>query len=491
MQRRGRHEATLLLESGLHFGHYIAGCASKQVAHLHALKSTLVVNNGIVLDRWARGLLVMLEKLFGCALITKLRLILLMEANFNATNKIVYGNRMLYNVRKYHLMPKEIYSEKNRLADDGTLVKVLFYDIVRQTKLPAGISAVDADNCHSCIAHPIALLVFQVVGVKKEACESIFSTIQDMKFFLRTGFGDSKEYASATGEIKTQGMCQGNGAAPAGWMVDSIAMINAHKQNGHSLHLRSPITNKTIHLAGTLFVDNASVEHLDLNKSETREEAHRALQEGIINWGHLLIATGGALKPAKCFYHIISFSWKPDGSWRYDLNETSNNLDILVPIADGTLTPIDHLPVTTPTKTLGQMTCPTGSSEGALQQMREKAQKWIDKAKGGNLHRRNLWFLLNKQFWQGVAFGISSITASFAELDQCMMKTYYGLLSISRVRRLIRKELRQMDRGFYGCGLPHPGVECFIAQVSKLLTNYGCNTGLGVHLQTSMELMVI
>jgi hypothetical protein len=123
--------------------------------------------------------------------------------------------------------------------------------------------------------------------------------------------------------------------------------------------------------------------------------------------------------------------------------------------------------------------------------MQEKAQKWIDKAKGGNLHRRNLWSLFNKQFWSGVAFRISSITASFAELDQCMMKTYYGLLSISGVQRLIRKELRQMDRGFYGCGLTHPGVECFIAQVSKLLTNYSCNTGLGVHLQTSMELMVI
>jgi hypothetical protein len=78
-------------------------------------------------------------------------------------------------------MPEEIYSEKNRLADDGTLVKVLFYDIVRQTRLPAGISAVDADNCYNHIAHLIALLVFfQAVGIKKEACESIFSTIQGL-----------------------------------------------------------------------------------------------------------------------------------------------------------------------------------------------------------------------------------------------------------------------------------------------------------------------
>jgi hypothetical protein len=241
----------------------------------------------------------MLEKIFGCALITKLRSILLMEADFKAANKIVYGNRMLHKVRQLNLMPEEIYSE---LADDGTLVKVLFYDIVRQTRLPAGISAVDADNCYDRIAHPIASLVFQALGVNKEACESIFTTIQDMKFFLRTGYGDSKEYASATGEIKTQGMCQGNGAAPAGWTVDSIVMISAHKQKGHGLHLRSPITNKRIHLAGTLFVDDTDVEHLDLNKTETREETHQALQASIINWGNLLNATGEMFLPHNLFH---------------------------------------------------------------------------------------------------------------------------------------------------------------------------------------------
>ncbi len=90
----------------------------------------------------------MLEKMFGCELITKLWSILLMEADFNATNKIIYGQQMLHQARKYKLIPEEIYSKWNRLADDGTLAKVLFYDIVRQTKLSAGISAVDADNCY-------------------------------------------------------------------------------------------------------------------------------------------------------------------------------------------------------------------------------------------------------------------------------------------------------------------------------------------------------
>jgi hypothetical protein len=90
-----------------------------------------------------------------------------------------------------------------------------------------------------------------------------------------------------------------------------------------------------------------------------------------------------------------------------------------------------------------------------------------------------------------VSFGISSITASFAELEECMMQKYYNLLPISSIRWSVWRELRQMDRGFYGCGFPHPGVECFVGQISKLLTNYGCDSGLGRHLQTLMELLVI
>jgi hypothetical protein len=74
----------------------------------------------------------MLEKIFGCTLITKLRCILLMEAAFNTTNKTVYGIRMLAKVRKYKLMPEEVYSERNCLANNGTLAKVLFYDIICQ-----------------------------------------------------------------------------------------------------------------------------------------------------------------------------------------------------------------------------------------------------------------------------------------------------------------------------------------------------------------------
>jgi hypothetical protein len=129
---RWAREETSSSTSGRHFGHYKAGLQLQYVSYLQSFQAKLIVKKGIILERWSNGLTVMLEKIFGCSLITKLRSILLMEADFNTTNKVIYGMRMLANVRKYRLMPEEVYSERNHLTDDRTLSKVLFYDIVRQ-----------------------------------------------------------------------------------------------------------------------------------------------------------------------------------------------------------------------------------------------------------------------------------------------------------------------------------------------------------------------
>jgi hypothetical protein len=87
------------------------------------------------------------------------------------------------------LMPEEVYSTRNHLADDGTLSKVLLYNIVQQLRRPAGLTLVDANNYYNRIAHPMASMVFQSFGVPTPAIKSILRTIQNMGFYLRTGYG--------------------------------------------------------------------------------------------------------------------------------------------------------------------------------------------------------------------------------------------------------------------------------------------------------------
>ena len=67
-----------------------------------------------------------LEKIPGNCLVTKLRAILLMEADFNANNKIIFGERMMEVVRRYGLMEDEVFSKRGRTAEDGALSKVFF-----------------------------------------------------------------------------------------------------------------------------------------------------------------------------------------------------------------------------------------------------------------------------------------------------------------------------------------------------------------------------
>ena len=378
----------------------------------------------------------MLQKLFGCSLITKLRSILQMEADFNAANKRVYSIKMLQKARQHRLMSEEVFSERNKM--------VLMYDIIRQTRRSAGIASVDADNCYDRIAHAIASLVFQAFGVPLSATESMLTTIQEMKFFLRTGFGDSTDFANSKLEIKTQGLCQGNGASPAGWAVVSICIINAHKRKGHGAHFICPITKLTSHIAGVIYIDDTDLIHFRMDEDQGKEEAFYHLQEAITSWGRLLLASGGALKPVKCFFHLISFQFKEDGTWKYKNNEEEKEFRAVVPLTDGTSGSIEHLGVNESIKTLGSFTCPSGCNKGSIEYMQTKGSAWKDMVSAEKLSRRDLWFMLDKQFWPRISFGLCAVTASHKELSDSLMKIFYEILPQGGIRRTARKGTRQL-----------------------------------------------
>ena len=65
-------ERTSSLYSGLHFGHYKAAAHSDYLSRIHALMVPLITESGESPERWAKGLSVMLEKIAGVALVTKL-----------------------------------------------------------------------------------------------------------------------------------------------------------------------------------------------------------------------------------------------------------------------------------------------------------------------------------------------------------------------------------------------------------------------------------
>jgi hypothetical protein len=484
-----KQESTSSSFSGLHFGHYISGATSDIISEVHAYKTSLALYHGIALTRWKTGLCVMLEKRPGVKLISKLRAILLMEADFNAANKIIFGQRMLQTARHYKVMPDEIFSERQRMADDGILSKTLFYDISRQLRAPAALASVDAANCYDRVAHACASLIFRAFGTPLHPTLSMLSAIQQMQFFLRTAFGDSKRAVGSRVNLRTQGFMQGNGASPAGWTVISITILHAHKEQGHGATFTCPVSQLTKDLSCILYVDDNDIIHLGDNEQDTGKDVLNALQASVNSWGQLLIATGGALKPPKCSFYLLEYTWNKNGQWSY--HTPDNPPSITVPLPNGTNEPIKYLSVEQPSVTLGGATSPHNSGKNSLQQMTEKALDWAHNARNSSLRARDLHISVHRKFWPKVKYGLCASTCSWDDLIAAMQRPYYWLAPIGGLLRSARRELRTLDTGFYGLGLPHWGIEALNEAYKKFFLHFGTQSSVGIQLQMSVELFTI
>ena len=73
----------------------------------------------------------MLEKKQGDISVSKLRAILLIEADFNMKNKIIFNMRLILRLKKEGLIPKEIMGgRREKLAIHVVLNKKLLVDIM-------------------------------------------------------------------------------------------------------------------------------------------------------------------------------------------------------------------------------------------------------------------------------------------------------------------------------------------------------------------------
>ena len=71
------------------------------------------------------------EKIAGLALVNNLRTILLMEADFNMHNKIIFGKRMLGSVRAGGMIPDKNFSDKEKTVEDGKFSNIIVCNLLR------------------------------------------------------------------------------------------------------------------------------------------------------------------------------------------------------------------------------------------------------------------------------------------------------------------------------------------------------------------------
>ena len=173
---------------------------------------------------------------------------------------------------------------------------------------PMIVTLADAAYCYDRVNHVIVSLVWLVLtNGNVPAIVAALICLQTMKFFQRTGFGESKTFFGGPFHFPyMMGLGQGNRAAPPSWIQLSAVLVNVFKQLNLGAVIQDPITAEIIHSMGALFVDDTDLytgrENI-LDPGELWGQAQLELE----NWSCLLNATGGALKPEKCFWYLLDY----------------------------------------------------------------------------------------------------------------------------------------------------------------------------------------
>ena len=151
---------------------------------------------GYAPEQWSQGVNQMIPKKKTTINVRELRIIAVLEARFNSSNKRL-GRELLRRAEELLQVPGEAYgSRKLHRAIDCALNKVLSNNVIRQLKLIAALTGTDAKSCYNRIVLVVASLALQRLGVHVNACKVIFGTLAQMKHHVKTMYGTLKKHTT-------------------------------------------------------------------------------------------------------------------------------------------------------------------------------------------------------------------------------------------------------------------------------------------------------
>jgi len=265
-------------------------------------------------------------------------------------------------------------------------------------------------------------------------------------------------------------------------MISSLLM-HCYKRQGFGSSILSPISLALILFLGEMYVDDTD---LIIMKPEYKsaEDVKADAQLSIDAWANLLISTGGALNPDKCYWYNVDYKCV-DGEWVY-----SELVDwgLSIPLPDGNRKEIARANVDEAKKMLGIWSCPTGKDKKHIEtNIIQKYKTWVDRSKNGHLPTKLNWISYNYKLWPGMRYGLATLATPLALIRDTFRKLDYEALPLLGVNRSVKREWRTIPRAFGGIGLISLPIEQTIGWANMLLQHYGAPTVIGGKCLASLE----
>ena len=388
---------------------------------------------GFANPRWSNEVDVMLEKKPGVRKIHLLRIIGLLEADFNTALKYFFAKRMMTNAEQISISDEQWGSRKNRSSIDAAMLKLLMFETARVKRATLAGTYYDLCANYDRIFKSISNLIAQRSGMDKNILRARALVIENMRRRVKTALGTSVEsYGQEPNEPEVGGEVQGKGDVPSLWCVQSDTLLRAHEKGAYGMYLQNPDGSRNIKRCNTQFVDDddgwASA---PFDSEHPLSETVRRMQHDAQRWNNINNIPGQTIAFHKCKWQILA--WHVING---DLKVIHSTEDVLV-LKDnkGGAAVIEFLPPDQPNKGLGYYLCPDGNQEHQYKYVYDAIVDICEKITGAQLSEKETRQALLQRLLPKLDYGLYASyfnKRQSTEIDKVINASFLPRLRINR-----------------------------------------------------------
>ena len=341
----------------------------------------LCLRTGEPLDRWTHVNNMMIEKKPGVNRIDKLRVIHLMESDFNLLNGIFWSRRAIPAAElSQQLGFVNGAYRKNFQATDPLFQKQTCYNISRLTRTDAVYFDCDAKSNFDRIVLLLSSLIAQQYGMPKSYCDLYLTSMRRVRYHIKTRLGISSRFYTTDDITSMHGPGQGSRSGASIWSLTSCQLLHLMSSQAHGMTFHNPTRTTTFAQPMIAFADDKTgITNDFLHNLAGRTKPKfllRHAQRDAELWNSLLYSTGGKLEYKKCFVYAALWIFDGEGVPMFKPRNENNFPFILRDIESDVPISILHKQCHAPHKTLGAMTNPAAVYSAEEDRLLRKSKEY-------------------------------------------------------------------------------------------------------------------
>lgn len=426
----------------------------QQILYVQTHIINIPLQSGFSPRRWQTVVNAMLEKISGRPLLHKLRVIHILEADYNLVLKTIFGRRLMKNC-EVHGSLGDIQDgfRKGRSTTRTLLHNEIVNDYNKRLRIDNYVGMTDISGCFDRILPSIISLLNRRNGCPSTATEMHARTLKHAKYYLKTQNGVSEMfYSNDTTPVYGNG--QGAGDSPSQWSQESAMLLKLYEERvqGTSMSLRTGETIARLPMAA--FADDINLLGNNDKNNKSRVELVQEVQMAFSTWDKLLHATGHFMELGKCASYLSLWEFEEDG-FAYTMPPEEHQQEISVTDIEGNVQKIQQLPTNKSQKLLGVMKCPIGDQQDEIKRLQSKSDNFARRLNSNYLTRTEARLAYETFYIPAMRYSLNITAINQTDMETIQAKATMAFLSAQGYNRNMPRAVVFAPKIYQGIGMRH------------------------------------